>query len=255
MEQNELGQGYSPAVLKRDSLIFQAVEEICRFIDATGLQSGDALPPETRLSEMLSISRNSVREAIRTLHGLGVVEKVAGRGAVVTAVSTAGFGAVDEAGLMEAASVAHEVRMITMQRCAELAAARLSASDFNRMESALDALATASAVGDRPGAKRAHDIFYGAILSGAHNPLLVSLFNQASSARLTNVSEPADKTFLASRHMEQHRAVLKALLSRDAEAAAKAVRRHFLTLRPMIEFVAGHAATGGHIQSKRDKAS
>jgi GntR family transcriptional repressor for pyruvate dehydrogenase complex len=223
--------------LKRDSLIRQAAEEICRFIDATGLKPGDAMPTETRLSTMLAISRNSVREALRMLHGLGVIEKVANRGAVVTATSTAGFGTLDESGLVEAAPVAHEVRMITMQRCAELAAVRLTDANLKEMAQALEALTIASDAGDRAGAKRAHDHFYGLILGGARNPLLVGLFNQAAAARLTTVSEPADKTFLSSRHLDQHRAVLKAMVERDPAAASRAIRKHFLTLRPMIGLV------------------
>ena len=61
---------YSPTPIRRESVISQAAQEICRCIEAERLSPGDALPPETRLSEMLGISRNSVREALRVLHGL-----------------------------------------------------------------------------------------------------------------------------------------------------------------------------------------
>ena len=76
---------YGPSPIQRDSVISQAAQEICRIIEAERLAPGDALPPETRLSQMLGISRNSVREALRVLHGLGYVEKAAGRRVVVTA--------------------------------------------------------------------------------------------------------------------------------------------------------------------------
>ena len=77
---------YSPAPIRRESVISQAAQEICRVIEAERLSPGEALPPETRLSALLGISRNSVREALRVLHGLGYVEKAAGRRVVVTAV-------------------------------------------------------------------------------------------------------------------------------------------------------------------------
>ena len=77
--------GYSPSPIRRDSVISQAAQEICRYIEAERLGPGEALPPETRLSQMLGISRNSLREALRVLHGLGHVEKTAGRRVVVTA--------------------------------------------------------------------------------------------------------------------------------------------------------------------------
>ena len=50
---------YSPSPIRRDSVISQAAQEICRFIEAERLAPGEALPPETRLSQMLGISRNS----------------------------------------------------------------------------------------------------------------------------------------------------------------------------------------------------
>lgn len=230
---------YSPAPVKRGSIVTQAADEICRFIDGTGLKTGDSLPPETQLSEMLGISRNSVREALRVLHGLGVVEKAAGRGAIISALSTAGFALVDEKALIEAAPIANEVRSMTMQKCASLAAERFRAVDLTELERSFVALESAVDAGDQVEARRAHETFYGLILKGARNPLLVSMFTQADSARLTKLSTPADKSFLSRRHLEQHRVILAALKQRDGEAAAKAVRSHFHNLRQMIDLVTG----------------
>src|ERR1700719_1795961 len=100
---------YNPSPIRRESVISQAAQEICRFIEAERLAAGEGLPPETRLSQMLGISRNSVREALRVLHGLGYVEKAAGRRVVVTTGSS-GKGIFDERVIVEAAPVANEVR-------------------------------------------------------------------------------------------------------------------------------------------------
>src|SRR5437763_10591624 len=128
---------YSPAPIRRESVISQAAQEICRCIEAERLSPGDALPPETRLSEMLGISRNSVREALRVLHGLGYVEKAAGRRVVVTTGSS-GKGIFDESVIVEAAPVANEVRSHIAQVCAELAAERLTLAELAQMERALE---------------------------------------------------------------------------------------------------------------------
>ena len=101
---------YGPSPIKRDSVISQAAQEICRIIEAERLTPGDTLPPETRLSQMLGISRNSVREALRVLHGLGYVEKAAGRRVVVTAGAQGGKSMFDESVLLEAAPIANQVR-------------------------------------------------------------------------------------------------------------------------------------------------
>src|SRR4029077_20114699 len=179
---------YGPSPIKRDSVISQAAQEICRIIEAERLTPGDAAPPETRLSQMLGISRNSVREALRVLHGLGHVEKTTGRRVVVTASAQGGKSVFDESVLIEAAPIANDVRSHIAQKCAELAASRLSMAELGQMEGALLALEAAIARKDAAAAKSAHDNFHGLFLAGARNPLLVAMFNQAQGARLSNVS-------------------------------------------------------------------
>ena len=142
---------YGPSPIKRDSVISQAAQEICRIIEAERLTPGDTLPPETRLSQMLGISRNSVREALRVLHGLGYVEKAAGRRVVVTAASHGGKSMFDESVLLEAAPIANEVRSHIAQKCAELSAERMTAAELTELEGALAALEQALIVGDELG--------------------------------------------------------------------------------------------------------
>jgi DNA-binding FadR family transcriptional regulator len=227
---------YSPTPIRRESVISQAAQEICRFIEAEKLGPGDALPPETRISEMLGISRNSVREALRVLHGLGHVEKAAGRRVVVTAGSQGGKSMFDESVLFEAAPIANEVRSHIAQKCAELSAERLTSAEFGELERALAALEEAIARSDMAAAKAAHDAFHGLLLASARNPLLVAMFNQAQVARLSNVS-PEHKGFYDPRHLAHHRALLRALKKRDARAASAVVRKHFQSLGLMLEFV------------------
>jgi DNA-binding FadR family transcriptional regulator len=71
-------------VLKRRQLLYQAVqEEIKSYIIANGLRPGDPLPSEGELAQQLDISRNSVREAVKSLEALGILEARAGSGLFV----------------------------------------------------------------------------------------------------------------------------------------------------------------------------
>jgi DNA-binding GntR family transcriptional regulator len=63
------------------------------------------------------------------------------------------------------------------------------------------------------------------------------MFNQAQGARLSNVS-PRHNSFYDPRHLEQHRALLRALRRRDGRAASAVVRKHFQSLGLMLEVVA-----------------
>ncbi len=79
------------------------------------------------------------------LHGLGYVDKAAGRRVVVTAASQGGKSMFDESVLLEAAPIANEVRSHIAQKCAELAAERLTAAELGELERALAALERAIA--------------------------------------------------------------------------------------------------------------
>lgn len=57
--------------------------EIKRYIEAHHLKQGDRLPPENKLAEDLGISRPSLREAVKALESLGIIESRHGDGIFV----------------------------------------------------------------------------------------------------------------------------------------------------------------------------
>lgn len=65
----------------------QAQAEIKQFIERKGLRPGDGLPPEGMLAEDLGISRPSLREAVKSLESLGILESRHGEGIYVKAFS------------------------------------------------------------------------------------------------------------------------------------------------------------------------
>jgi GntR family transcriptional regulator, transcriptional repressor for pyruvate dehydrogenase complex len=58
----------------RQSLMERTVEGIRRYLSENNLRPGDRLPTERRLAEMFGVSRTVVRDAIKTLSGLGIVD-------------------------------------------------------------------------------------------------------------------------------------------------------------------------------------
>ncbi|MCC7319629.1 MAG: FadR family transcriptional regulator [Rubellimicrobium sp.] len=70
--------------LTRPPTLHETVQESLRgFIAENDLKPGEALPPETELAHQLGISRNSVREAIKSLESLGILETRRGIGVFV----------------------------------------------------------------------------------------------------------------------------------------------------------------------------
>jgi len=74
--------------VRRKQLLYQlAQEEIKSYIIEHSLKPGDPLPPETDLAQQLGIGRNSVREAVKALEALGILEARAGAGLFVRSFS------------------------------------------------------------------------------------------------------------------------------------------------------------------------
>jgi DNA-binding FadR family transcriptional regulator len=70
--------------LERPPLLHVSVQESLRsYIEDNGLKAGDPLPPESFLAQQLGVGRNSVREAIKALESVGVLETRRGVGVFV----------------------------------------------------------------------------------------------------------------------------------------------------------------------------
>lgn len=74
--------------LTRAPLLYISVQDAIKdYIFENNLQPGDPLPSENELSEQLGVSRNSVREAVKALVSLGVVDSRRGLGLFVQSFS------------------------------------------------------------------------------------------------------------------------------------------------------------------------
>ena len=66
----------------------QVAEQIQQLIASGALKPGDRLPPERELAAKFGVGRSSLRDAIRTLEVMGIVESRHGSGTVVRDLST-----------------------------------------------------------------------------------------------------------------------------------------------------------------------
>lgn len=66
--------------IKKEMIHSRAAQAIEKFIKDNELKNNDRLPSERELASMLSIGRNSLREALRTLEAKNLIEVVNGKG-------------------------------------------------------------------------------------------------------------------------------------------------------------------------------
>lgn len=235
---------YRPALIARESVITKAAEEIRRLIKTERLRPDDPLPPETRLSQMLGISRNSVREALRILDGLGFIEKRPGRRVVVKSFcGPAVPKRLDRASLNDAVPVAYRVRLAIEERCAELLAQDGRQPAVAELESQVGRMRAALERRDPAAAAQAHEAFHASLVAATGNPVLSSMFESLRFV-VGEMSRQGQGTFKRGRAVELHAAIVDAIRAHDPRAAAQAVRRHFRAVAPLAEFMAKEPRSG-----------
>lgn len=235
---------YRTAPIKRESVITRAAEEIRRLIQQENLKPDDPLPAETQLSQMLGISRNSVREALRMLDGLGFVEKRPGRRVVVKSPSgSRAQRAFDRTSLADAVQVAYRARLAIEEKCAELSAQAPAEAALADLESQLSLFREALKRRDFAAAAQAHEGFHSALVAAAGNPALSSMFEPIRGI-VAEISHQGQGTFKRARPVALHVAILDAIRAGDPRAAAQAVRRHFKAVVPLVEFISKHPRPG-----------
>lgn len=69
--------------LREEKLYIQAFREIRSYIISNALQPGDQLPTEAAMCEMLGVSRNVLRESIKSMELMGMISACPGKGTVV----------------------------------------------------------------------------------------------------------------------------------------------------------------------------
>lgn len=170
---------------------------------------------ETRIARQLGTSQAPVREALRDLETVGVIESIPFRGARVRQPS------VHE--LIEAFPV-----RAALESLAAAAAARLvTDSDLDRLEELIHLMVAAAEQGDAHEQSTRNAEFHSLIVRAAGNTTLErqwALLEPFARTYLTAVTAGVDLRQLADRH----RTILAALRARDPEWAAAAMRAHLM---------------------------
>lgn len=247
-----------PNPVRRDSIIMQAAREICRYIESGALAPGERLPPEVSLSQMLGISRNSLRETLRVLDGLGFIEKRPDRGIVVksplgTVSNGPGEHGVHRAMVAAAAPVAFQARAIVEGRCAELAVQVATEDDIKQIESHLKGFHKALVAGDYVTSSQEHLAFHDAIVNAAHNAVLTSIYYQVRFVTSEIGQVGAPKLYKSTKHYKVHAEILKALRQRDKKKLLETMASHFTAVHRYVEFMASNQSVQ-NISAERSSA-
>jgi DNA-binding GntR family transcriptional regulator len=182
---------------------------------------------ETEIAASYGVSRTPLREAIRDLAAMGLVETRPHRSAIVTRPSPEH--------LRQMFHVMAELEAL----CASLAAASMTLSERRNLEIIHEGLARILKENDPSHYHVLNEKFHAAIYAGSQNAYLVEI-TLATRRRLSPFRRAQFLTAgRLAKSYKEHDAILVAILQGNRELAAESMRRHILTVEDSYEEYAG----------------
>ncbi len=199
----------------------EAITKLKQMIVDGELHPGDRLPREADLAQRLGLSRNSLREAVKALSLIHVLDVRHGDGTYVTSLDASLL--LDAMGFVvdfhQDDTVLHflEVRRILEPAAAAKAATAMTEDDVAELTALLHDL------GDNPSVDELVEsdmAFHQRIARGAGNPVLASLLEGlSSSTQRARVWRGLTETGAVERTIMEHQAIAEAIASRQPDAA------------------------------------
>lgn len=204
--------GRSAAPVARNVLSEQVKDRILQWILEGDLAPGSRII-ETRVAKELGVSQAPVREALRDLTTLGVVEMKPYRGASVRQPS--------KTDLVEAMEVRAELEALAARQ----AATKMTQGCLDELQALIDEMHQLAEAGDAHGHALNNTAFHGTVVRASGNKTLVrtwSMLEPYARTYVTAMVPGTDLVWLGDRHT----AILDALAAGDPDAAAETMRTH-----------------------------
>jgi GntR family transcriptional regulator, transcriptional repressor for pyruvate dehydrogenase complex len=212
--------------LDRASIAKNVIAQIKRAMEEGRLRRGDQLPPEPLFAEQLQVSRASLREALKVLEVMGVLEVRRGSGTYIA--DRPRLPTVDPLLfllLLQDGDVADlvEVRFMIEVGFTRLAQARLTPGDLDRLERSVQALRRSVAAGT---ATAEEDLaFHRIILDATGNQFVIQIGNTILELFRESIGRGV-QTF-PTQAVEHHEAILAALREGGSEEIEAAIEQSY----------------------------
>ena len=222
--------------LSRAPLLHVTVQEsLKQYIEANQLKAGDPLPPETFLAQQLGVGRNSMREAIKALESLGILETRRGIGVFVKEFSfkplldNLAYGLQDS---LRDVEELREIRRVLETGLIGKTIAMISEADLAALR---DVTARMKVRAERQESFAEEDQRFHQLLFRCQNNHMLSAlidifwtaFNKASNFNDLDNPEPLDT-------WRDHHEIVEAVARKDVEQARKRLDDHYRGIQQVI---------------------
>jgi GntR family transcriptional repressor for pyruvate dehydrogenase complex len=211
--------------IKKPSVSNQVFEQIKINIIKGEWETGDKIPSETELSEKFGVSRVPIREAIKNLNVLGVLETRHGEGSFVCK-PTAGI-VINSLIQMLVLGKSQIIEVLEFRRIIEVESARMAAvkaSDEDICQLKADIESMDNLKGDSEAFAREDHAFHATLARATKNSLIIQvnliiadllIMQHESIRKVTGDATPTDHTL-----------IIQAIAERKPDLAAEIMKRH-----------------------------
>lgn len=220
---------------KNPKVYDQVIEQIKNKIKCGEIKKGDKLPSEREMAESIGVSRTSVREAIRALEVVGLVESRQGAGNYIkTNFDNSLFEPLSVMFMLQESSVEemYDLRETLELQCAKLCAKKIEDNELALLNAIVDRMYIA---GSEEESLELDIKFHYLIAKASRNVLLINVLEVISQlmdefiqkSRMQILHEGNTKESL----LEIHENLLRALKCRDELKVYNSMKEHFNLIR------------------------
>lgn len=236
--------------IKKEGVADKVVRRILDLVKSGNLKAGDRLPAERELIDIFGVSRPTLREALRSLSTLGVVEMRHGGGAFVTDLHARSllapldfYVALSPDNVRQAFECRRLIEIEIARKCAETASEK-EIEEFEAMLTAQEKV-----VDDPIGFRILDADFHEKLSQIAGNPIMERLalgfYNMGLDERRKATASP----IVTRQSVQDHTDIVAGIRKRSVEQTAAAMERHLshieTTTVEAMEQTAGSETTTG----------
>ncbi len=221
-------------IVRRNRVYEEVAKQIERLI-LKKLQPGDKLPSERELADMLRVSRGSIRDAIRGLELMGLVEPRQGAGTIVCEISANSVVNPFANALKRRKELVSELldfRKMLEPPLAARAATHASSEEVAEMEDILRRQEEKQRQGDAAVEEDAE--FHYSVALASDNSVVLKVIDILMDLLRDTRARSLQVQGRPQRSLSGHRRILAAIKRNDGEAAKVAMRRHLEDVEEIV---------------------
>ena len=224
--------------IKRRKLSDEVLERLLELFESGEIRPDDEMPSERELMERFQVGRPAVREALQSLERMGLIKiRHGGRAKVIKPTEDGIFDQIDFtarqllAGSDQNVEFLQEARQVLETGIARLAVSKASPAEIETLKKHLDAMRRNMSRPDK--FLKADQEFHLTLAGMTKNPILWTAMRAVFKWLARHRADLLGVTGLEYLTVEEHEAILKNMIDRNAEGVVKEISDHIMRLNEL----------------------